>query len=147
MNPKSNLVKRILATIVDYGFFLMATFVYILYFGEQDPNTGEYVVSGIMVLPIPICWFIYFVFIEGLNQATIGHQAFGLIVKTKEGKEILIEEALKRHILDPIDILMFGIPAIFSIKTTPLHQRLGDQFANTIVLDERDEEQMKKIKL
>ena len=56
-------------------------------------------------------------------------------------KEIEWTQALKRHLLDPIDILFYGIPAIITVKNSGKHQRLGDMWAKTIVVDIKDPEQ------
>jgi uncharacterized RDD family membrane protein YckC len=56
-------------------------------------------------------------------------------VLTIDRKEIEWTQALKRHLLDPIDILLYGIPAIIAIRNSDKHQRLGDMWANTIVVD------------
>ena len=54
---------------------------------------------------------------------------------------------MKRHLLDPIDLLFYGIPAIITIKNTEKHQRLGDLWAKTIVIDTMDAEQFQENKL
>ena len=79
-----------------------------MYFGEPD-GEGGYSVKGLLALVVPIFWFIYFVVIETINEATLGHQAFNLSVKTINKKPITLKQSFKRHLLDPIDILMFGI--------------------------------------
>lgn len=131
---KSNLRKRTFASILDYGFFLSLTIAYIVYFGEPD-GAGENTVTGLLALVIPIAWFLYFVVIETINEATLGHQAFNLAVKTENRKPITLKQSFKRHLLDPIDILIFGIPARIAIKNSDKHQRLGDMWAKTIVVD------------
>ena len=49
--------------------------------------------------------------------------------------------------LDPIDILIYGIPAIIAIKNSDKNQRIGDMWAKTIVVDMDDEEQYLKEKI
>ena len=137
---KTNLKKRIIATLIDYALFLIPTYIYIMYFG-QDNNEGGRTVNGIMTLPILIAWIIYFVVIEACYGATLAHQGLYLKVFTVDRKEIEWTQALKRHLLDPIDILFYGIPAIIAIKNSDKHQRLGDMWANTIVIDTKDAEQ------
>ncbi len=132
--------KRILATLLDYGLFLLGAIVYIYYFGEPDENGGMKV-EGLKTLPIIIVWFLYFVVIESINGATLGHQAMNLKTLTTNRKSTSFEHALKRHLLDPIDIFFYGIPAIISIKNSDKHQRIGDMWANTVVVDTNDEEQ------
>ena len=107
----------------------------------HDNDEGGKTVSGLFTLPIPIFWVIYFVFIEAHYGATLGHQGLYLEVFTVERKEISFRQALKRHLLDPIDFLFFGIPAFIAIKNSNNHQRLGDMWANTIVIDKKDNEQ------
>ena len=79
-------------------------------------DEGDKTVSGLLALPIPIVWFIYFVVVEAAYGATLAHQGLHLKVLTVDKKEIEFKEALKRHLLDPIDIFVFGIPTIIVIK-------------------------------
>lgn len=140
MKLKANLKKRVYATILDYGLMFLITYAYILFFGADD-GSGVTTVSGIKALLIPIVWFVYFVIIEAEYGATFGHQSFSLKVITINRKEIEFTHALKRHLLDPIDILCYGIPAFIAVKYSLRHQRLGDLWAKTIVIDISDPEQ------
>jgi len=88
-----------------------------------------------------IFWFIYFVGIESIYGATLGHQGLSLKVVTASRKETDWTQTLKRRLIDPIDIMMWGIPAIIAISNTDKHQRLGDLWANTLVVDTNDPEQ------
>ena len=107
----------------------------------QENDEGGKTVNGLLALPIPIVWFIYFVIIEAFYGATLAHQGLYLKVLTVDRKEIEFTQALKRHLVDPIDILLYGIPAIIAIKNSAQHQRLGDMWAKTIVIDTKDKEQ------
>jgi uncharacterized RDD family membrane protein YckC len=137
---KTNLKKKIIATLLDYSLVLIPTFMYIMYFGHDNGEGGK-AVDGLMALPIPMLWFLYFVVVEAMYGATFAHQALYLKVTTLDRKEIELIQALKRHLLDPIDILFWGIPGIIAIKNTDKHQRLGDLWAKTIVVDTKDPEQ------
>ena len=137
---KPNLKKRIIATLLDYALFLLSTYLYIMLVGQENDEGGK-TVNGLLALPIPIVWFIYFVIIEALYGATLAHQGLYLKVLTVDRKEIEFTQALKRHLVDPIDILLYGIPAIIAIKNSAQHQRLGDMWAKTIVIDTKDKEQ------
>lgn len=108
--------------------------------GTDDGN-GVTTVSGFKALVIPIVWFIYFVVIEAEYGATLGHKSFDIKVMTIDRKDIEFTHALKRHLLDPIDILFYGIPAFIAVKYSLRHQRLGDMWAQTIVIDILDPEQ------
>lgn len=126
--------KRIFATIVDYSLFTLAFFVYALYFGEE--TIDGYTVTGIMVFPIIIFWFCYFVVIEGFYQATLGHQLFNITVRQENKNSIDIGHSFKRRILDIIDLSMLGIPALIAISNNNKRQRLGDMYAKTIVVED-----------
>jgi len=113
-------------------------------FGVDNEEGGK-TVSGLMALPIPLFWFIYFVIIEAFYGGTLSHQGLNLKVLTLDRKDIEWTHALKRHLLDPIDILLYGIPAIITIKNSEKCQRLGDMWAKTIVVDIKDAEQQTQL--
>jgi uncharacterized RDD family membrane protein YckC len=137
---KANLKKRIVATLLDYALIFVLIYLYVILLGESD-GEGRKTVSGVMALPVPIVWFVYFVVIETLYGATLGHQVLGLRVLTVDHKQIGFVHALKRRLFDPVDILLYGIPAIVAIKNSDKHQRLGDIWAHTIVVDIQDNAQ------
>ena len=134
-NTDSNLIRRILATLVDYGLFFLILYTYLMFFGEQTAE-GVQEVTGLLTLPIFIIWYLYFVFLEGFypSSATLGHQLFYLKVVKLDGREIDVKHSLKRHLLDPIDLLLFGIPAVIAIQSTEQNQRLGDLWAGTKII-------------
>ncbi|KAA9035911.1 RDD family protein [Ginsengibacter hankyongi] len=78
---KTNLKKRIIATLLDYTLFSFATFIYIMLAGHNNDEGGK-TVNGLLALAIPAAWFIYFVVIEALNGATLAHQGLDLKVLT-----------------------------------------------------------------
>ena len=84
---KPNLKKRIFATIIDYGIFILVFFLYLRYFGQKDTE-GGLSVSGFLGLPIDIFWFVYFVVVENILGATLGHLAFDLRVIRLDRKKI-----------------------------------------------------------
>jgi uncharacterized RDD family membrane protein YckC len=137
---KSNLKKKIIATIIDYSLFLIPTYIYIMLLGHDNDEGGK-TVEGLMAFPIGIFWFIYFVIVEGIFGATLAHQGFNLRVITIERRNIVWTQSFKRHLLDFIDILFWGIPGIIAIINTDKHQRIGDLWAKTIVVDTKDPEQ------
>jgi uncharacterized RDD family membrane protein YckC len=137
---KTNLKKRIYATLLDYGIYVIFFFLYVDFFGH-DASDGGKVVNGFLALPLLIVWFIYFVILEAFYGATPGHLVLSLKVVLLDRKEIGFEQALKRHLLDSIDILFYGIPAIIAIRNSDRHQRIGDMWAKTIVVDTIDQEQ------
>jgi uncharacterized RDD family membrane protein YckC len=137
---KTNLKKRIIAVLLDYTIIFLFTDIYLKLFGH-DNTDGSRSVNGLLGLPVIAVWFIYFVVIEACYGATLAHQGLYLKVLTIERREIEWTQALKRHLLDPIDIFFYGIPAIIAIKNSDKHQRLGDMWAKTVVVDTKDAQQ------
>jgi uncharacterized RDD family membrane protein YckC len=110
---------------------------YIYTFGEQT-GAISWAVHGISDLPLLIFWIAYFIGLEALNQGTPGHNIVHLKVIKADGHRITFYDALKRRLLDFIDIGVFGLPALICIYKTSRHQRLGDLFANTLVVRNAD---------
>jgi uncharacterized RDD family membrane protein YckC len=137
---KTNLKKRFFASFIDYLLMFLILYLYISKFGIQTEE-GTTSVQGFSTFPIIAFWFFYFVIIETYEGATLGHKAFDLLILTENRKKIGFKEALKRHLIDPIDFFIYAIPAIIAIKNTEKKQRLGDLWAKTIVVDTTDYEQ------
>ena len=132
-NTESHLTKRIIATIIDYGIYYMFFFIFIGFFGEENGEGGKQVTGALALIPI-LVWFIYFVLFEATFFATLGHQLFHLEVRSLDGSKIDFTQALRRRLLDFIDICFLGIPAIIAIKNTDQNQRLGDLWAKTRIM-------------
>lgn len=129
----SKVQRRALALIIDYGIF----FIYFFWFGYTygTPNDeGGFSVNGLKGLWIEVGWFIYFPLVESIKGQTLGKMLLGLKVVTQNGNSISFLQAIKRHLLDLFDFTFFGLIAFIAVKNTPLHQRLGDLWAKTIVI-------------
>lgn len=137
VEPKPYLKLKIIATLIDYSIYFIFFIIYTNIF-DEDPEPGKATVTGLMMLPIVVVWFIYFVVIEYSSQATPGHYIVKLKVVTDGGTKPSISSIFKRRLLDPIDLFMYGIPALICVSKTPKHQRLGDLWANTLVVKATD---------
>lgn len=134
-NTESNLGKRFLAGFFDYFLIYAFVLAFTFAFGEQNSD-GEYTVTGLSAL-IPISfWIIMTVGLEIGLGATIGNSIFGLkpIPKNGTNRKLTFAESFKRHLLDPIDMFFFGLVGILTIRSTDLNQRVGDLWAGTIVI-------------
>ncbi|MDX9852965.1 MAG: RDD family protein [Tenuifilaceae bacterium] len=141
---KSNFAKRILATLIDYAICYAFCYLYVIYIGDDDGRGGKSV-NGLLALVVLLIWFAYFVIVEAMYGATLAHKVLGLKVLTLKRNEIEFKHAFKRRLLDIIDIYFYGIPALIAIKHSSTHQRLGDMWAGTIVVDTKDPEQFLKV--
>jgi uncharacterized RDD family membrane protein YckC len=128
---------RIIATLIDYGFYLVFFFVYVYSLGNQNDD-GVMEVKGLLALPVFIVWFLYFVVTETVNKATPGHNICKLMVIRSNGEPVSFWDCVKRRIVDIIDIGIWGIPALICICNTPKFQRLGDLLADTVVVKKTD---------
>jgi uncharacterized RDD family membrane protein YckC len=142
---KTNLKKRFWASFLDYLIIITLDILYIEQFGNEN-NEGGKTVEGLLVLPLILLWFVYFVLIETIFTGTLGHLAFNLNVVSLNRKKISFLQALKRHLMDPIEFFIWGIPAFISINNTDKKQRLGDLMAKTIVIDSNDPDQNPEFK-
>jgi uncharacterized RDD family membrane protein YckC len=144
VTPKPYLKLRILATLIDYGIFTILFWIYIYSFGYRT-GENQWGLEGIPVMIVPIFWFLYFVVLEAVNQATPGHDICKLKVIKPSGHKISFSDAFKRRICDPIDIGIYGIPALICISKTVRHQRIGDILADTVVVKQGDIEEKEVI--
>jgi len=129
---------KVFATLIDYGIYFILFWFFCRGFGVHDPDTDEYTVTGTLALVPVIYWFLYFVVLEMINQATPGHDICKLKVYATDGQKPSFSQAFKRRVCDPIDIFMWGVPAFICISKTPKHQRIGDLWADTIVAKKTD---------
>lgn len=132
-----NIKLRIIATLIDYGIYAILFYVYITCMGTET-ESGATKLEGWAVAPLFIFWFLYFVCLEAYNQATPGHDICGLKVVKTDGEKITLSTAFKRRVIDCIDLGLYGIPALICISKTAKHQRLGDLFADTLVIKKSD---------
>jgi uncharacterized RDD family membrane protein YckC len=134
VEPKNYIKLRIIATLIDYGIYLLFFFIYVYCVGHKNDD-GPMEVTGLPALPLFILWFAYFVGLEAINGATPGHDIVKLTVVRSDGEKIGFYDALKRRIVDFVDL---GLPALICIYKTPKHQRLGDLLADTVVVKKSD---------
>lgn len=132
LSNKKYITRRIIAEKIDYTIFI--TITYILIFGSKDED-GAISVNGIKALLVVLFWILYFCLIETSLNATLGNYLVNLKpVDLKTGNKITFKQSFLRHIVDPIDLFLFGIVEIIIIKNSAQNQRFGDLLANTKVI-------------
>jgi uncharacterized RDD family membrane protein YckC len=134
---KPYILRKIIATLIDYAILFYVIYLYMSKFGEQN-NEGDYTVEGIYTLPVILMWLIYLPGSESLLSRTIGHMIVGLRIIDHTGGKPGILQTIKRRLADPVDLILFGIPAIIAINKTENNQRLGDLWADTLVVSNND---------
>ena len=134
IQTEPKLLKRTLATIIDYGLYLIFFSWLVITYGVPNDEGGYTLSNDPKGWWIFVVWIIYFPIIESIRGQTLGKLILGLRVVTKNGNPISFGQAFKRHLLDMIDFFFFGVVAFITIKNTPDHQRVGDLWAKTIVI-------------
>jgi len=134
-----NLKLRILAALIDYLFVLAFTMAYLYVFGEPN-DEGGYSVNGLPAFAPILFWGIVTIGLEQWIGASFGNSILRLKPISIKGynRDLTLGQSLRRHILSPIDMSFFGIVGIIAIKNTAKNQRLGDIWANTIVIRNND---------
>ena len=136
IQTKLNLRKRAIAGFVDYSMIFAFDFVYLYIFGEPNEE-GGYSMSGLPALVPVLFWCLMTVGLEQFNGATLGNTLVGLKPISIRGykQKLTLIQSFKRHLLDPIDMFFLGMIGIITIKNTERNQRLGDIWAQTIVVE------------
>lgn len=86
-------------------------------------------------------WLLYFIVFEGVLGWTPGKILSGLRVVQTDGNRIGLIRAAVRNLYRIIDGLFFYLVGALMIWRTPLHQRLGDLAAGTLVVERKDLEE------
>jgi uncharacterized RDD family membrane protein YckC len=88
--------------------------------------------------------FVYFSVSEGVFGTTLGKRLFGLrVVRAADGRPCGPLAAVVRTLLRLVDNILFSVPGITAIISSPRRQRLGDRAAKTLVVSEVPEQLVK----
>lgn len=119
---------RYLAFAIDNICALFSTFVAAKSISDSYPVLQ--VVAFISV------YFLYFFVFESLTGRSVGKLLLGLVVIQADGRRMTCWQAFLRTVLRLFEVNpIFGaLPAAISAWTSPLHQRIGDRLAGTIVV-------------
>jgi len=135
------IAKRSFAALIDYGLCWAAVTVYGMLFGQVKPD-GSYEVTGCLhVLVVIAIWILMLPLPELLWGRGIGKGIFGLRVApmTDPNATPSMPAVAKRQIAAFLEIGMcMGILPLIVILNSPQRQRLGDLWAQTIVVDENE---------
>jgi uncharacterized RDD family membrane protein YckC len=124
---------RIGAALVDYFIYAITVVICFILFSEKA-DVGYTINLTALLVPAAI-WFIYFVVIEKLYSGTPGHRWLGLKVVSLSGETPGFSQVLKRRLCDPVDFwCCFGVIGMLLSRYTSHNQRLGDLWAETIVV-------------
>jgi uncharacterized RDD family membrane protein YckC len=141
MANQADLIKRIVAAVVDIVILGVVGFVIMLIFGVPFASMGNPMammaastVASVISALIALAYFVYF---EGTTGQTFGKKMVNIkVVMEKGGRQLQYADALVRNILRIIDFLpVFYILGFILIAVSENKQRLGDMAARTIVVE------------
>lgn len=139
INPKRYILRRVVATVIDYLIVFAMTWFYTTTVGTEDEE-GTYKVTGFLALLPFIFWCMYFIFCESYLGGTLGHLLFNLKVISINGRSPTLGQTILRRISDALEIVWcFGLIAFILVKSNAQAQRLGDMWAKTLVVGKDDQ--------
>lgn len=141
--------NRFLACAVDHGLQVFAIAMVVIVFlsvgrfqriGERLTEAPKWMQAALIILAFLI-WSGYFVFFEWMwNGQTPGKRLLRLRVIREDGRPVTFWEASVRNLLRIVDMMPFPFYSIglVSIFISNRDQRIGDLFAGTAVVRERE---------
>ncbi len=134
--------QRVFAFFIDYAIYFTIVYFYIDLFGveELDENGNiKKVVKNLTAFPLIVIWFLLLPILEGSMNQTFGKKIIGIkVISIVRKDDFGIIMAIKRRCLDWLELNFFGAIAYIVSKNSPLHQRIGDIMAKTIVVKDND---------
>lgn len=129
---------RIFASIIDYLIYIFANS---LIYGEWSSSLSNGISIGLDVINpnVFLCVFLWVLLLpaaEGTFGQTLGKRLLRVRVLSADYKKVSYGQAIVRHLADILDWLpFFGILGIVVATLNKQNKRIGDLFANTIVVD------------
>jgi uncharacterized RDD family membrane protein YckC len=121
--------------------FLLDTFVVSLPVALAFSRQGQLMALVLVTLAAE---FAYFAICEGVFGTTLGKRLFGLrVIRADDGRPCGPFAALIRTAMRLVDNILFSLPGITAIVTSPRRQRFGDRAARTLVVSEVPEQLLK----
>ncbi len=127
--------RRFFALLID----TLITAIAWVPFAETESREGVTSISwqGLDFVVPALITLAYFVLLEGLAGATIGKAVLGIRVRRPDGSRIDLGAAVVRNLARAVDAFPYVIPylaAAVAMSRSDSKQRLGDRWANTVVI-------------
>jgi uncharacterized RDD family membrane protein YckC len=134
----ASLFKRAGANIIDNILLVIAFFVIVVINTFASNMTGISIVTRALSLPIFVLGTLgYFIVLEAKYGKTVGKKVLDLRVLKSDGSAVSYRESAIRNVLRLVDwLLAFYMIGIIAIISNEESQRIGDQVADTVVVQE-----------
>jgi uncharacterized RDD family membrane protein YckC len=126
--------KRFTAFIFDYFCFAILFGAYFYLFRIRT-ESGFQVVGLQHLAILLVAWFLWIPFIESQTGQTVGKKFLRITVVNSSGEKPSLEECVKRHVLDMLDIIFLSTAPFLFKQNNSVPRRLGDYFAKTWVIN------------
>lgn len=140
--PKPLIFRRAIGAVIDSAF--IGGLIFGLWFLQPwvgPDETGNWGCGGcLLLIPSLAMYFGYFGILESRFGWSLGKAIAGIRVERLRGGRPSFTQAAKRHLADAIDFQILGLPAILAVMFTDPPQRLGDLWARTRVVLDRQEQ-------
>jgi uncharacterized RDD family membrane protein YckC len=132
MKPAS-LWIRALAAVIDAVLVCCVFFLIVYHWGAPNEEGGR-TVTGLPALLLILGMAAYWMVPEWLVGTTFGKWACDLCVVKRSGNPITLAQAIKRNVARIVDAFGFYLVAFVAARNNPNRQRLGDLWAETMVV-------------
>lgn len=82
-------------------------------------------------------WILYHACMEGVHGSSLGKGILGLTVLSEDGRPCTLKQGWKRSLAFLVDSLFFGLIGFNAIRKSKRRQRVGDEWADTVVVRTR----------
>jgi uncharacterized RDD family membrane protein YckC len=137
----SALFVRVVAAIIDsllvclFWYYFIAIWGHPKIEGLNSATVGSgKVVTGGPAIVLLFLTAVYWMIPEWIFGATLGKVTLGLRVRTLADHPISFGQSFKRNLLRLVDFFPFYLTGFLVARLTPKHQRLGDLWAQTVVV-------------
>jgi uncharacterized RDD family membrane protein YckC len=125
---------RVVAALFDAIVGAIIWYPFFHFWGYYNEAERQYQVTGLPALAMFFATAAYWILTEWFFGATAGKLVCDLRVVSLTGKKCSFAQSAKRNLLRVVDFFPFYLTGFIAAKLSPLRQRLGDQWAKTIVI-------------
>jgi len=125
---------RVVAALFDLVVAGTICYPFFHFWGRYNETDNNYQVTGLPALALMFSTWAYWVLTEWLFGASVGKLICDLRVVSLAGQKCSLGQSIKRNVLRAVDFFPFYLTGFIAAKSNPLHQRLGDQWAKTLVV-------------